>query len=144
VTTDKRSGKIEEALERARAEPVLGDFAVPLPKLARAGSTGIGASFEELAKVIGVSKETTTVTFRVTEPRKVHVWSLSSGPSGSRVTTGDPQPPDLEVLLDAETWKQIAAGALSPLEAFGRGKMRIRGDLNLARRIVRRIHRSTK
>jgi putative sterol carrier protein len=47
--------------------------------------------------------------------------------------------PDLEIVTRAETWDCIADGSLSPLEAFLGGRLRLRGDAELAKRIVRHL-----
>jgi putative sterol carrier protein len=144
MTKDNQADTVETALERIRDEPVLGDFATPLPRLSREGSDDLGATFERLSELIGASKETTTLNFRIADDAGSHLWSVTTEPGGCSVTTELTRAPDLEVIVDAETWSQIANGSVSPLEALGRGKMRVRGDVSRARRIVRRLRRSEK
>jgi putative sterol carrier protein len=43
--------------------------------------------------------------------------------------------PDVEIITRAETWWEIADGRLSPLEAFVKGRLRVRGKIELAKRI---------
>jgi putative sterol carrier protein len=40
---------------------------------------------------------------------------------------------DVELVMSAATWTEIAAGRLGPMEAFGAGRLRIRGDVHRAR-----------
>jgi putative sterol carrier protein len=47
--------------------------------------------------------------------------------------------PDLELITTTQVWSETASGKLSPLEAFGRGNVRIRGDIELARVLARRV-----
>ena len=47
--------------------------------------------------------------------------------------------PDFEIVTNKETVLQIAKGRLSPLTAFYQGQMRIRGDLELGKRLLARL-----
>lgn len=47
--------------------------------------------------------------------------------------------PTFEVITTRQTWAQIIASALSPLEAFLRGKLRIRGDASLAQDVFEEL-----
>ena len=51
---------------------------------------------------------------------------------GGRRARGNAGAPDLEVIVAATTWSEIATGQLAPLEAFARGQLRFRGDADLA------------
>jgi hypothetical protein len=42
---------------------------------------------------------------------------------------------DLELVVSAVTWSEIALGRLAPLEAFGTGRLRLRGDAELANKL---------
>ena len=64
-------------------------------------------------------------------------------PDGCQEYEAETERPDLEIITDAETWTAIAEGKAAPLEAFGQGKVRVRGDIELARHFVRRVHRKT-
>jgi len=45
--------------------------------------------------------------------------------------------PDLEVITTEATWLQIADAELSPVEAFGQGRMRIRGNARMGVQILK-------
>ncbi len=47
--------------------------------------------------------------------------------------------PTLEVITNDETARAILAGRLSPLEAFIQNRLRIRGDVQYARLLLRRL-----
>ena len=55
---------------------------------------------------------------------------------GNAQRAGDADPVDVEVITTPETWLAIASGELAPLDAFTGGKMRVRGDYQLARRVM--------
>jgi putative sterol carrier protein len=75
------------------------------------------------------------------EDAEVRSWVLDAGPSGCRVTSEATRSPDAEAIVDAETWRLIASGRMSPLEAFARGRMRVPGDMQTARRLARQFYR---
>lgn len=46
---------------------------------------------------------------------------------------------DLELVMSAATWTEIALGRLAPLEAFSAGRLRLRGDAELANRLYEHL-----
>jgi putative sterol carrier protein len=127
-------------LERFRRLPFFSDFSAPLPRLAQPDSYDFDATFARLAQLVGTSQEALSVRFHLADGDAVRSWSVDAGPEGGQVTTEEPaRPPGIELILDAETWKLIAEGTLTPLEAFGRGRMRVRGDIDVYRRFARRL-----
>jgi hypothetical protein len=128
---------------QVESSPLLADFHIPFPKLTDAGRPDSDAAFARLGELLGAVQEPLTVRFRVTDEGSGRSWLFDGGPDGCRVTNDAATQPDVEVILDAETWNLIASGAMSPLEAFGRGRLRIRGDINLARRFVQQVHRAS-
>jgi len=127
------------SLERAARLPSLRDFNVPLGALVEPGAYDLTASFDRLSQRVGAAPEPLSVHFQVSDARS---WYLNSGPTGCVVSDQPEGPPDVEVVLDSDAWRQIASGTMSPLEVFGRGHMRVRGDLAAARRFARLLHRS--
>jgi putative sterol carrier protein len=47
--------------------------------------------------------------------------------------------PTVEVITTSDTWKEIASGRLAPHDAFLGGRMRVRGDVRTAQRIVKHL-----
>lgn len=78
------------------------------------------------------------VQFKVGIGEKKHYWLLELG---KQIAIGrEPHDkPDIEILARAETLLKIAEGKISPIEALGTGRMRIRGDLELAERFYKRL-----
>lgn len=129
-------------LERFRRLPFFSDFSAPLPRLSQPDGVDLDRTFTTLASVVGARQEALSVRFHITDGDAARSWSVDAGPEGGRVTAGEPaQPPGVELILDAETWQLIAEGTLSPLEAFGRGRMRVRGDIDVYRRFASRLER---
>ena len=78
------------------------------------------------------------VQFKVGIGEKKHHWFLELG---KQIAIGrEPHDkPDVEILARAGTLLKIAEGKISPIEALGTGRMRIRGDLELAERFYKRL-----
>jgi putative sterol carrier protein len=122
--------------------PFLSNFHTPLPRLAEPGAKDLDATFVRLGELLGAPEAPLAVRIQVSDGEHVRSWLLDAGPTGCRVTDDTDGPPDVEAMLDAETWTLIASGAMSPLEAFSRGSMRARGDLRAARRLARQLYRT--
>ena len=120
--------------------PVLSEFAKPFPNLLEKPAD-VGKSFKLIAEALAKSKRTGAIQFSITDGRKTRQWCLAMTPSGCEVTEEGTERPDLEIVTDAKTWADIAGSKLAPLEAFGLGKVRVRGDIELARLFVRRVQR---
>jgi len=63
------------------------------------------------------------------------VWSVAVAKGTSKVVQKRTERADVEIITTRDTWWQIADGRLSPLDAFVKGLLRVRGDLNLAKRV---------
>ncbi|HEU4456564.1 MAG TPA: SCP2 sterol-binding domain-containing protein [Longimicrobium sp.] len=129
--------------ERARQfedDPVLSEFARPFPDLL-GDDDDIGGSFEQIARALGKSKRTGSIQVSVGEGRKTRRYGLAMTPGACEVTGEAIESPDLEIITDAKTWADIASGRVAPLEAFGSGKVRVLGSIEMARVLARRVHR---
>jgi len=130
-------------LERIRRLPFFSDFSAPLPRLVEPDRYDLDGTFARLAELIGTPQEPLSVRFHIADGDAVRSWYLDAGPEGGQVTTEESaRRPDVEFILDSETWKLIAEGTLSPLEAFGRGRMRVRGDIDVYRRFAGQLQRA--
>jgi putative sterol carrier protein len=135
--------KVEIALPQwARSLPFLSNFQTPLPRLAEPAAQDLDATLGLFGQLLGAPSEPLAVRIQISEGEQQRSWLLDAGPDGCRVTEDDNRPPDVEAMLDAETWRLIANGEISPLEAFGRGRMRVRGDLRAARRLAGQLYRT--
>ena len=55
------------------------------------------------------------------------------------IKIGSHEKPNLKITTRAQIAKLIAESKISPIEAFGRGKLAIRGDIDLALRLFKHI-----
>jgi putative sterol carrier protein len=100
---------------------------------------GLDGSFRRMAQEL--AKYETPITFQVQllDGEKYLSWCLELTPSGSTVQATKRDHPDFELITQIQTWREIIAGSLAPFEAFVQGKMRVRGDVKLGRRLLRQI-----
>lgn len=132
------------------AVPPMNRFALLKP-LAERRRDDAGDALRNLARQLADTSERGRIRLRLvgrTEDES-QTWDVELAPRrGAKVAKGARagkasrragKAPDLEIVTRAETWDGIAEGSLSPLEAFLCGKLRLRGDSELAKRIVRHL-----
>jgi putative sterol carrier protein len=100
-------------------------------------SADASGSLEQLARQIGSARLTGVMQLTINDDGGGGLdRCLVMSPLGCEVLQDRADRPDLEIIVPTDTWQQIASGLVSPLEAFGSGRMRVRGDIRLARQIV--------
>lgn len=119
-----------DALGRAALLPSLRDFHTPLATLAETDADDLDGSVAAVARRLAPVSKPLTLRVEIDG----HSWLLAGGPSGWSAGDG---PATVEIILDAGTWRDLTTGRLTALEAFGRGRMRFRGELGEARRLAR-------
>lgn len=118
------------------AADVFPEFAVAFPKLLAFADRDLAGSFGRLAELTSASALAGTVTFGVTRDSGVARFSWLLKTASPQVAHERAESPDLEVLLSEETWWALADGTLTPLEAFGQGRIRLLGKVALARSLA--------
>ncbi len=132
-----------DMLDRFSRFPPFSDFSALLPRLVETDEYDVGGSLARLADLVGAPEESLSIRFNVADGDAVRSWTLDAGPKGGKVTArASSKQPDVELILEAETWRLIAEGRMSLLEAFGKGRMRVRGDIDAARRFAGRLQPS--
>ena len=99
----------------------------------------VGETFERMAVLLKNSAEKGRVQFRILDKERHHYWNLRLHAKGCSVRPAKVNKPDLEIVTTVETWRQMAGGKLSPLIAFVSGKMRVRGDEKLGKRLLKEL-----
>jgi hypothetical protein len=120
------------------------EFAVAFPKLHDSAERDLARSFGRLAELTSASALSGTVTFGVTQASAVTHFSWQLKAASPQMARERAESPDLEVLLSEETWWALADGTATPLDAFGQGRIRLLGEVELARSLVAAVtgHRS--
>jgi putative sterol carrier protein len=70
-----------------------------------------------------------------TDGERVQHWDVKSG----KVKKGKPKEADVVVVMRPETWADIAQGQLAPYEALYSGRLRVGGDFEMAKAIVKHL-----
>lgn len=99
----------------------------------------LGETFQRIAELLKSTDEHALLQIRILSGEKHLYWCLELNENGCKVRAEKHDHSDFEVVMRAETWWQIAEGSLSPLEAFIQNKMKIGGDVELGKRILRRL-----
>jgi putative sterol carrier protein len=110
---------------------------VVLRRLAEPSAGQLDSTFNKLAEFLADAGEKGDLLFRL----------VGDGPRQYSVSLGKDKPtvgrkadhPALEVVVTAQVWQQIAAAEISPLTALIEGKLRVRGDLELGKRLLRHL-----
>jgi putative sterol carrier protein len=66
----------------------------------------------------------------------VEHWDVQGG-KGRKAKKGEPKNADVVVVMRPETWAQIAQGQLAPYEALYSGRLRVGGDFEIAKAVVK-------
>jgi len=69
---------------------------------------------------------------------RVQHWDVQGSKSG-KVKKGKPKDADVVVLMRPETWAEIAQGQLAPYEALYLGRLRVGGNFEMAKAIVKHL-----
>ena len=96
-------------------------------------------SFSRIATALSSLPSPVSVDVRLLDGESVDVWALEASQSASQARRAEPDEPDIRVVLKQETWVSIAQGRLSPYDALFDGKLRVGGDLDLAKRVVEHL-----
>jgi SCP-2 sterol transfer family len=70
---------------------------------------------------------------------KVAHWEVEGGTPKATARRGRPKTADVHIVMRPETWTQIASGQLAPYDALLGGKLRVGGDLDLAKSITKHL-----
>ena len=124
--------------------PLFMEFLRPFPNLLGRGRGALESGFKRIAQALSNSKRSASIQFTIHSGKRTRQWSVFMSPSGAQAKEGKNEHPNLEIITDDECWSQVARGDLAPLEAFGRGRMRVRGSIELARLVARGLQRQVK
>jgi putative sterol carrier protein len=96
-------------------------------------------TIESLANALKTYERPVRIHIRLTDGEKFDHWEVETGKGSSKARRHTPKDADVHLVLRHETWEQIARGDLAPFDALVAGKMRVGGDLELAKSITRHL-----
>jgi SCP-2 sterol transfer family len=121
-----------------RPHPVLQQYA-HLPPLIEPGTRADPASVHRLAELLESFGESADINLQFVGITGTQGWHVTMEPGQAAAREDLVENADLELIMRLDTWTEIASGSLSPLVAFGSGRMRVRGDVGLAKRLLRHL-----
>jgi hypothetical protein len=110
-----------------------------LERLVEPGEKDLDKAFTRLSEMLQSSGELAEVQFDVVQGRSRRQWTISLEPKAASVSAKAARRPDFRAITTGDTARQILEGELSPLDAFLSGRLRIRGDTELAKRLLKRV-----
>jgi SCP-2 sterol transfer family protein len=129
-------------VNQVRNHPILSEFCDPLPKLSEPGDQDVSGGVNRFGELLGNRARPVSVGFTFTGDGERHI-GLRVGPQGLDVVeTAKTEQPDFEIVTSEETWRGIAEGEVAPLDAMTHGRLRFRGDVVLASRVVHELRQA--
>ena len=123
--------------KRPREAPPRSPFARLAPLVGQE-KTNIETSLRGLATALKGAKAKASLHLRLvsgTETETTDHWEVAGG----KARRAEPKGADVVVVMRPETWLAIARGELPPYEALISGKLRVGGDLEAAKEMVRNL-----
>ena len=103
------------------------------------GAADLEAMFRTLASSLENAGFDVVIEFRIRRGEMFHTYSVKVEKRESSSGAMPAAKPHLIVTTAEETWHEIAAGRLSPLDAFGDGKLRLSGDTAKGSRVLKHL-----
>lgn len=63
-------------------------------------------------------------------------WTVTIRDQTCQVDTGEIEEPTLAVTVEGEDWLEVVKGEINAMAAFASGKIKLKGDLNLAMKMM--------
>jgi hypothetical protein len=116
----------------------------PLKPLLASHEHDVGESLTRMATALGSLKSPVKLHLRFVDDETVEHWEVEAGrrSSGARRQGARPtkaSAADVVIAVRQETWLLIAQGALRPFDALYAGKLRVGGNIELAKRIAEHL-----
>ena len=118
------------------------DSYVRLQKLTQPMRPELATTFQRVAEILSKTRNGRPLQLQFSildkDSEEPTPWSVVISKEGGTVAQQAAERPDVEIITGAETWWEIAEGRLSPLEAFISGRLRVRGNIERAKRVFLR------
>lgn len=123
--------------KRSNEEDVTTPFA-PLKPLLAGEQQDHKEGFHKLAQALSNYDSPVRIHIRLLNDEKVEHWNVQGG-SAASARRQEPNNADVLVVIRRETWVQIAQGRISPIDALFKGKLRVGGNLQEAKRVLQHL-----
>jgi hypothetical protein len=111
----------------------------PLRALLKSDETDLTQSLQRLSAELASFDAPMCLRVQVLEGSSTHDWELERGRDRATASRHSANEADVRVVVRHDTWLQIAHGKLNPFDAFITGKLRVGGDVELAKRLVQHL-----
>jgi len=115
------------------------DSYVRLQKLTEPTRPELATTFQRVAEILSKTRNGRPLELQFSilnnDSEEPTPWSVAVSKKGGAVAQKTTERPDVEIITSADTWWEIAEGRLSPLEAFITGRLRVRGNIERAKRV---------
>jgi putative sterol carrier protein len=101
----------------------------------RVGASQVDESMKALSHLLKRGKEIGRFQIKISDKRKVSHYCLDLLSGECRLGKTTMSDTHFAVATSKETWAEIAAGDLSPVDAFLTGRMEVEGDLSFGKRL---------
>jgi putative sterol carrier protein len=118
--------------------PVRPEFA-RFKDLTAGGSADLPTTFRNMASLLEDAGFDVVMEFQIRQGKTFQPFSLRVENGASSAGPGPADDAHITLVTTEETWNEIAAGRLSPLDAFGDGQLRLRGDTGLGSRVLKHL-----
>lgn len=103
------------------------------------GAAGLPETFGTMASLLEDASFDVVMEFQIRRGRDFEPYSVRVADGTATAGPGAAEDAHLTLITTEETWTEIAAGRLSPLDAFGDGQLRLRGDTGLGSRVLKHL-----
>ena len=111
----------------------------PLTPLSRSASTSVADSLAALSKALANCRTKARIHLRLVKDETFEHWEVEAGTPSGAARQRQPKTADVHVAMKPEIWQQIAQGRLSPFDALFAGKLRVGGEVALAKQLVKHL-----
>lgn len=96
-------------------------------------------AFERGGKLLTDEKVKCRVSFRTRQLGQIEYFSYEVAEKGGIYSEEPLEKPDVEIFVNKDTFLEILQGNLSPIEAIGKRRMRVRGNIKLALKLYKTL-----
>src|SRR5262249_25491876 len=111
----------------------------PLRPLLQPHEHDVSTAMRNLSAALQGFDSGVTLHIQLLDGKSTDDWTVTGGGTTDDARRVVPESAEIRVVLRRETWLRIARSELSPLEAFFGGRVRVGGDMEVAKRVLKHL-----
>ena len=111
----------------------------PLKPLVHGSPQDVAGTVSALATALASYDAAARIHVQVIDADRIDHWDIATDGKKATAFRRKPKVADVNVVLRQETLLEIAQGRLSPFEALFAGRLRVGGDVDLGKRLVKHL-----